>query len=202
MEVIERAPTEVWGLFQQKKGALSAVYERIAHNEDYGIEIYLSAAQRGTMTLPCITVFQDDNELYYEVAVNEIDCEQTVKKIYYEYLSEERLINRLIEDAEEAEESKAEQVMEDEIETREDELMGVTMDFISTLMDDSIDSLGADDSFEIAQDVLDHVCEYLYRKHGVSARRPMVLEDENGEEFFEEYPYECMEFDDEPLYEE
>ena len=31
----------------------------------------------------------------------------------------------------------------------------------------------------------------------------MILEDENGEEFFEEYPYDCMEFDDpdNPVYE-
>ena len=70
------------------------------------------------------------------------------------------------------------------------------MDYISDLMDDSIDSFGDADSFEIAQDVLDHICEYLYRKHDISSRRPMILEDENGEEFFEEFPYECMEFDD------
>lgn len=77
------------------------------------------------------------------------------------------------------------------------------MDYISALMDESIDALGADESFEIAEDVLDHMCEYLYRKYGISARRPMILEDENGEEFFEEYPYECMEFDDpdNPVYE-
>ncbi|MBR6269867.1 MAG: hypothetical protein IKR30_04765 [Bacteroidales bacterium] len=196
MEVIERAPTEVWGLFLRKKRELGATYERIAFNSDIGVEIYLSAEPRGTESFPCITVFQDDNDIYSEVAVNEIDCEQTTKKIFYEYLSEERLINRMAEELD-AEDEQA------EVDIREEELIGLTLDYISMLMDESIDSLGDDEAFEIAKDVLDHSCEYLYRKHGISARRPMILEDENGEEFFEEYPYDCMEFDDpdNPVYE-
>ena len=196
MEIIERAPTEVWGLFNRKKQELSAIYERIACNSDIGIEIYLSAEERGTGSFPCISVFQDDSEIYSEVCLDEIDCERTTKKIFDEYLSAERLINRLADESDE-------EGQQEEIENREEELCGVTMDYISALMDESIDALGADESFEIAEDVLDHMCEYLYRKHGISARRPMILEDENGEEFFEEYPYECMEFDDpdNPVYE-
>ena len=197
MEVIERAPTEVWGVFQQKQRELRATYERIAFNSDFGIEIYLSAEMRGAggTPLPCITVFQDDSEIYSETAVDEIDCEQTTKRIYYEYLSEERLVNRVAEESEEEEYSA-------EIEMREDELLDTTLDYISTLMDESIETLGSDDAFEIAEDVLDHIGEYLYRKHRVSVRRPMMLEDENGEEFFDEYPYECLEYDDNPLYDE
>lgn len=197
MEVIERAPTEVWGVFQQKQRELRATYERIAFNSDFGIEIYLSAEMRGAdgVPLPCITVFQDDNEIYSETAVGEIDCEQTTKRIYYEYLSEERLVNRAAEESEEEEYAA-------EIEMREDELLDTTLDYISTLMDESIETLGSDDAFEIAEDVLDHISEYLYRKHRVSVRRPMMLEDENGEEFFDEYPYECLEYDDNPLYDE
>ena len=189
METIERAPTEVWGLFNRKKKELSATYERIACNPDIGIDIYLSSEERGTEIFPIISVFLDDNEIYSEVCMNEIDCEQTTKKIFYEYLSEERLIDRLNDETDEEEK-------QEEIEVRENELCDATMDYISALMDESIDAFGADESFEIAKDVLDHMCEYLYRKHGLSARRPMILEDENGEEFFEEFPYECMEFED------
>ena len=41
----------------------------------------------------------------------------------------------------------------------------------------------------------DHVCEWLYQECRLSVNRPMFLEDENGDEFYEEFPYDCMEFD-------
>ena len=127
MEIIERAPTEVWGLFNRKKQELSAIYERIACNSDIGIEIYLSAEERGTGSFPCISVFQDDNEIYSEVCLDEIDCERTTKKIFDEYLSAERLINRLADESDEEDQ-------QEEIETREEELCGVTMDYITHLV--------------------------------------------------------------------
>jgi hypothetical protein len=42
----------------------------------------------------------------------------------------------------------------------------------------------------------------MARKWGLMIRRPMFLEDEAGEEFFEEFPYDCIEFEDEdnPIY--
>ena len=200
MEVIERAPTEVWDLFQRKRKELTATYERIAYNSDIGIEIYLSSEWKDGKDdgyCPCITVFMDDNEIYDEVAVDETDCENTVKKIYFEYLSEERLVNRLAD-----EEDGTEDEAQAEIEMSEDFLCGSTLDYIENLTGEPLEKVvGEREAYEIAQDVLDHMCEYLYRKHHVSVRRPMILEDEDGEEFYEEYPYECMEFEDSPLYE-
>lgn len=200
MEVIERAPNEVWDLFQRKRKELTATYERIAYNSDIGIEIYLSSEWKDGKDdgyFPCITVFMDDNEIYDEVAVDETDCENTVKKIYFEYLSEERLVNRLAD-----EEDGTEDEAQAEIEMSEDFLCGSTLDYIENLTGESLEKVvGEREAYEIAQDVLDHMCEYLYRKHHVSVRRPMILEDEDGEEFYEEYPYECMEFEDSPLYE-
>lgn len=200
MEVIERAPTEVWDLFQRKRKELTATYERIAYNSDIGIEIYLSSEWKDGKDdgyFPCITVFMDDNEIYDEVAVDETDCENTVKKIYFEYLSEERLVNRLAD-----EEDGTEDEAQAEIEMSEDFLCGSTLDYIENLTGEPLEKVvGEREAYEIAQDVLDHMCEYLYRKHHVSVRRPMILEDEDGEEFYEEYPYECMEFEDSPLYE-
>lgn len=200
MEVIERAPTEVWDLFQRKRKELTATYERIAYNSDIGIEIYLSSEWKDGKDdgyFPCITVFMDDNEIYDEVAVDETDCENTVKKIYLEYLSEERLVNRLAD-----EEDGTEDEAQAEIEMSEDFLCGSTLDYIENLTGEPLEKVvGEREAYEIAQDVLDHMCEYLYRKHHVSVRRPMILEDEDGEEFYEEYPYECMEFEESPLYE-
>ena len=83
---------------------------------------------------------------------------------------------------------------EDEIEERELELTEATEVFVNAVADDlQIDS-------EVIEECKEHFLEYLYRKFGLTIRRPMVLEDEEGEDFFEEYPYECMIFEDIPLY--
>ena len=81
-----------------------------------------------------------------------------------------------------------------EIEAREFELSEATEIFVSSVVSDiEVDP-------EVIEDCKEHFLEYMYRKFGLSIHRPMVLEDEEGEEFFEEYPYECMEFEDAPLY--
>ena len=33
-------------------------------------------------------------------------------------------------------------------------------------------------------------------EHGISVFRPMMLEDEDGEEFYDEYPYDLLTFED------
>lgn len=66
--------------------------------------------------------------------------------------------------------------------------------FISSIVEDEVINP------EVIQDCKDHFLEYMYRKFGLTIRRPMILEDEDGEDFFEEYPYECMVFEDAPLY--
>lgn len=196
MAIIERSPEEVWSFFQRKKDSLQTVFDRIASNSDVGVEIYISADMHGKELLPCITVFQDDDELYSETAVDATDCENTVKKFYLEYLPTENVVNRMLEKEEEEQ-------FQLESDVREDELQTLTSEYITNLLDERFDYVvGADEAYEITVDVLDHVCEYLYRKHHLSPRRPMTLEDEDGKEFHEEYPYECMEYDDpdNPLY--
>ena len=105
----------------------------------------------------------------------------------------------LTEIANDEEESLLEQ--QDAIEEREMELDIAVSEFISAVLggDAYLDSEDYDD---IIEDCKDHFLEYLARKHGLDIFRPMVLEDEDGEDFYEEYPYECMEFDDEdnPIY--
>ena len=53
----------------------------------------------------------------------------------------------------------------------------------------------------MVEDVKEHLLEYFYRKHGLSVYRPMELEDDEGV-FIEDYPYECMEFDPNPMYDD
>ena len=188
-------PKKLWDYVQKHKSSLGATMFEIAKNEQYGISIYLSETEQHC---PCITVEADDSEVYSERIVSETDAEKTCSKIYDEYLTD-KVVDILTEIAEDEEESLLEQ--QDAIEEREMELDIAVSEFISAVLggDAYLDSEDYDD---IIEDCKDHFLEYLARKHGLDIFRPMVLEDEDGEEFYEEFPYDCMEFDDEdnPIY--
>ena len=86
---------------------------------------------------------------------------------------------------------------------RELELDDAFTMLLDTLIEEDLGLFFGAEADEILEDIKDHTLEYLYRKHGISVRRPMVLEDEEtNEDFFEEYPYDSMVFEDEdnPLY--
>ena len=192
---IQCEPAEVWAVFQREKEKLRTIMWQIAENEELGVVIYLTEEDRGNAMLPSIVVYLNGSELYEECAVNENDCTQTVRKVFYEYLTEERLVNKILEaDAEDHEE---------EIDNREDELDTAVFDFISEVMGEPVDiTFGKTKAEEIYEDFKEHALEYLARKWKLNIYRPMILEDENGEEFFEEYPYDVLEFEDKnnPIY--
>lgn len=206
MKLINCEASDVWDYFQKQKEQLQTHMEIIAENPEFDVVIYLTAESRGSysdgkeMVLPNIIVYIDGNESYEEAAVNEDDCSQTAKRIYYEYLTDERLINRIIEEdmASEDEDDRQQQIDE-----REEDIDTAVSNFLQEILIDPLeDIVGSDDADEIYEDVKEHILEYLYRKWDLDIYRPMFLEDEDGEEFFEEYPYGSMEFDDEdnPLY--
>ena len=192
---IRYEPTDVWGLFQREKQALRTTMKQIAGNDDLDVVVYLTEEDRGDMMLPNIVVYLNGSELYEECAVNENDCAQTVKKVYYEYLTEERLINKVIE--------SDENDRQKEMDSREDDLDTAVFDFLAEVMEEPLGNIiGNSAADEIYDDFKEHALEYLARKWGLTIYRPMILEDEDGEEFFEEYPYDVLEFEDEdnPIY--
>ena len=63
------------------------------------------------------------------------------------------------------------------------------------------DSYFEDDIDDAIVDVKEHMLEYMARKPGLLIYRPMYLEDEDGKDFYSEYPYEEMIFEDcNPIY--
>lgn len=78
---------------------------------------------------------------------------------------------------------------------REQELEDAAIDFLSVVLEKNIVQTGHEASGYLSAFV-DEVMELLYRKHKVDAFRPMILVDENDQEFYEEYPYSSMDFDD------
>ena len=188
--VIYDAPA-VWALFQSQMDRLMSTFELIAEYPEFGILIYLTAEEKSSRIFPEIAVYLDDDELYSEVAVSQNDCEQTVKKLYYEYLDEERIVNMLTGDDDEVTEDEL-----DMIQTREDDLDDVTIGIVEAFIDQRCNFLSNDEREELVNDMKDFISEYLYLRWKLPVYRPMVLEDEDGEEFFEEFPYEYMEIDD------
>lgn len=192
-------PAEVWDYYiENYRGYRDSMYEIIAEYDDYGIIIIASTDSSGGLE---ISVSMDGVEMVSDYAISETDCIKTVTKIYDEYLSES-LVNTTIN--KESEDDDAEIFTQEEenqilIDEREDELDTLVSDFCNGV-------IGFNSRYELTDEQLDdvkeHFLDYLYRKHGVNVYRPMYLEDEKGEDFFEEYPYPCMVFDDEdnPIY--
>ncbi len=187
--------SEVWGLFQREREALATHQRKIGENPEFGAEVFLEESDGK----PNIVAYLDDEEVYSELCVSESDCKTTVQKFYDEYLTE-KVLNRYFGEDEEDDYTHFEE--QSEIDDREAELDMAVEDFLSIALDGfNLDDV-VDMSDEICEDIKEHFLEYLARKWSLPIRRPMYLEDEDGEEFFEEYPYECMEFEDEdnPIY--
>ena len=207
-------PSKVWGYFKAHTEELRESMHEIASNDEFGISVYVTddGAEyhvnnvRKYNPLPQIVVEADGVMVYSEGTISERDCEKTVKDVYDKYLSEGvvSLLSSIKEPSSdddvdfEEEETEWQEYLIDERELELDEAVQL---FIEAVVDRvSYADLCED---EIIEDVKDHFLEYLARKWEFPIRRPMFLEDEDGVEFFEEYPYEHMIFDDEdnPIYE-
>lgn len=190
-------PDEVWGYFVEHEEECDECMFEIASCSEYGTAVYLSRSSKG---IGCITVEADDQEVYNEEVIDAEDTKKTVQKVYDDYLTDK--VIEILSDFEPQEDDTL-QDQEDEIAMREEELDSLIWDFVMGVFGGETYA-DFDCTGEVLDDLKDHFLEYMYRKHGFDIYRPMVLEDEDGTEFFEEYPYEHMVFDDEdnPMYED
>ena len=193
--------SDIWDLFQKEKKLLEDHERKIAECPEYGTEIYLT----GENGYPCIVVYADDDMVYTEICVSPADCKSVAQSIYNDYLTEKVLQKYLDElDEEESDGCDDDQLAGRlvDIEDREADLDMAVFDFVNTALDRLCIEEYMDESDEMCADVKDHFLEYLARKWGLPIYRPMYLVEEDGAEFYTEYPYECMEFDDEdnPIY--
>ena len=188
-------PEDIWGYFQNNKVKLSEREEVIAENGEFGVVIYLGSNVCGDLSFEVTA----DDFFYCDIAESEDDCRKIAQMLYDKYLTGKFIT--------EDEEYKPSLYIEELIEEREGELNCAVIDLLDVILDRNLDDVildrklsayageDIDDFSDIVEDVKDHICEYLYRKHGFSIRRPMILEDDRREEFFEDYPYDCMVFE-------
>jgi len=195
MRTITVGSADIVDYYKKNKFRLSQESEDIAENEAIGVVIYLS----DTNGRPTITVLADDMQVA-EVTTGVDGLSELTQTMYDTYLDEQSFISAMTEGEDDGEYDE-EELAEALINEREDELDVAVDDFLATVLqtngyeyDSIID--------ELHDDVKEHFLEYLARKFKIELYRPMYLEDENGEDFFEEYPYGCMEFEDEtnPIY--
>lgn len=183
--------SELWDYCEENEDTLLTAQHMIAENPDYGMSVWITC-ESGS---PEIIVESDDIEIYREEILNENDAKRTADRIYEEYLS-----IKAIETVTEAEDDGTVYVDDEDednqvlINEREDDLDAAVMEFVNIVSDTGCYNI----KDEVLDDLKEHFLEYMHKTWGIGIYRPMYLEDvDTGEEYFTEYPYEDMVFDDE-----
>lgn len=180
---------DVWNYFTEHRKELVEDMITIAENTDFDVTIYLTNED----DLPYLMVESDNINSVQINIENEESCGSIVQEAYKQYLTENIL--SII-----AAEQEAEEDVELIIEEREGDIDGFILRLLEDLFGDDEPIIYSEEVDDIVEDCKEHFLEYLYRKHNLSVYRPMELEDDEGV-FFEEYPYEYMNFEPNPLYE-
>lgn len=183
MENIIISASEAWDYFQEHKAELETEMHIIAENEEYGIEVSVTE-DKG---YPRFVVNNDGIELFADCAITEADCEQTVRRIYLNYLTNR--VFSVVGDSVKNEDEEASSGMI--MENRDWELSASIEDLLVTFLDNNESGIGEYDECteEITEDLKDKIGEYLYKQWGISIFRPMVIEYDDESEEYHEYPY-------------
>ena len=189
-EVMVLKPNEVWKYAMEHFSWIKDTPFVIGNNEESGIEITLSVDEE----YPFIIVTSDDEEVDYEVVKSSADCEATVSEIYDTWLPTGTASNTLVKDELDDDEPDYEsEIREKEsIDQREMELDECIDWILSEIAPEYLEELGSVTVDEVFSDLKDMICEYLYKKCGISVYRPMYLENEHGIDEYYEYPYPEM----------
>ncbi len=187
MVVIYTEPQDVWIKF------MSLIYASqeedplciIAEDEAIGVEIYASSDEKTGFPKPKITVLEDGEEVFAETCMTYQDCTDTVQYTFDIYLGKESVVS-----GDEYEEFERDEM----IANRESDLDDAVYQMLDVFLENSENGVVIPDF--LIDDVKEHICEYLARQKAIDIWRPMYLEDEDGE-FFEEFPYDCLVFEDE-----
>lgn len=180
---------DVWNYFTEHRKELVEDMITIAENTDFDVTIYLTNED----DLPYLMVESDNINSVQINIEDEESCGSIVQEAYKQYLTENIL--SII-----AAEQEAEEDVELIIAEREGDIDGFILRLLEDLFGDDEPIIYSEEVDDIVEDCKEHFLEYLYRKHNLSVYRPMELEDDEGV-FFEEYPYEYMNFEPNPLYE-
>lgn len=179
---------EAWEYCLSSRDAGDDDIIRLAENEDYGITVYMSLYG----VFPVVTVEADGCEILEEIIEDSSECEKKVQAIYNDYLTSN--VIDILGDANDGEENKTLMEKLDKIDERELELDNAVWDLINVFVPNLFDI--EEDPDEVYEDMKDHISEYLYKKHNISIYRPMFLEEEDGSDYYTNFPYSEMELEE------
>ena len=186
-------PENVWGVFMANGCSILENSEQvIATNQEYGVEICLASEQG----FPVVYVYMDSEPVESEYIYSQANCEASVRNLYDKYLSG-NVVNTVLTDGDTGDESDgfdeiSQLRWDDMMAVREGELDDAVLDLLNTLEPD-IDIM-IEDIPDFIEDLKDHLCEYLYIRYGISVYRPMVLENDDGSDYYTDYPYPELDF--------
>lgn len=160
----------------------------LAYNDDAGTEVSVDFDGVKPMLVVC-----EDEEQIMSVPVSKADCEETAQSLYDDFISDKVFARYIGHDSDDP------MVMDDppddispedeEIDEREMELTDAVLELLTVVLGDELDDFDID---SIIEDTKDKVCEFLAEEYGADIRRPMWLENEEGEERYVEYPYDLL----------
>lgn len=196
----------VWAFFQKNKTRLAEEMVAIAENEDTDYAVYLTEDNGYPLLSVCKGKADPEFE---EGAISEKDCTETAKRCYVRYLFPVTVKNehafRSEDDTPFDEDDLSAQDMQDAIYEREDELQFAMADFLQIVLQEGTDGTDIINLYgmNMVDELLDSVLEYIAMELCLPVYRPMfLLDEETGEEIYEEYPYgdppESLSDDDEP----
>ena len=137
----------------------------IASYPDYGAEIY--AFKECGRLLICASV--DAEDVYEQEVSSEDDCENAVSEARFFALG-----------------SYDDTGYEETIECREEDINDAVSELLRVVFES--DAYDATDEKTI-KEVKEFLLMFLYKKLGFSVYRPMLLQNDDGDELFVEYPY-------------
>lgn len=178
-------PSEVWDYFENNVGKLHSSYHLIASNDEYGAEIYITVNSYGKAQ---IIAELDGDRMETTTVFNAEECEKVCRSVYDDYLTPSAVSSATQVEYDEGDRGNE----EDLIEIRESELDDAVYNCLMEILESYDDDMDA-----LVETTKEYLCEFLARTCKLPVYRPMHLVDEDGEEFFSEYPYEDMIYDDE-----
>ena len=174
-------PEDVYDYFEDyiKEYGTDANSEVIAEDLDNDVSILLTESFDGS---PFFEVWSEGDCIFDATALSAEECEELALMIYMNYI-DDYYVQILHENTEEVENDIGIRNNEEELDLAVEEFLSVVCPQFGYNEDE-------------LEDIKDHFLEYLARKYDCEIHRPMYLEDENGEDFYTEYPYRQMLFDD------
>lgn len=182
---------QVWDMFEEQGIELGDdEFIKLAEWENEEVEVHML----NSSGILLFEVYEEGDLVREDFVLSKEDAECTLREIYEEFFAMEY-------DSEDEEEEGYlfSEEENEEIAAREASLTDAVFNFLEEVCPEESAELF---NMEEIEDIKDHFLEYLARKYSMDIYRPMVLEDENGEEFYTDYPYDCMEYEDEgnPVY--